>query len=352
MQAFFQTSSMQKNYPEEPDHIVVIGSSAGGLNALHELVSQFNPEWDAAFLIVLHLSRKGISDFLVHRLQQQTPLHCLKASEGKRIERGNIYVAIPNHHLLVSSGKIKLGHGPEENRWRPSIDVLFRSAAAGYDSRVTAILLTGLLDDGTSGMGAIKRAGGTLIVQDPNEAEYPDMPLSVLNSMEVNYCLSLSEMGNALEEIFRTKEFSNGPIPQDVIAEAEIAERMATGIDVVSKIGEQSVYSCPDCGGVLFRVGEGKINRYRCHIGHTYSEADLVIKQEETLDATLWVALRMMEERKNLLLRMESQARSKGLLRFATQHLEKANDLETHIARLKEMLKITNNEEDNSVGAA
>jgi two-component system, chemotaxis family, protein-glutamate methylesterase/glutaminase len=343
---------MQKNHPEEPDHIVVIGSSAGGLNALYELVSQFNPEWNAAFFIVLHLSRKGISDFLVHRLQQQTSLHCVRSTGGQKIEKGNIYVATPNLHLLVAKGTIKIGHGPEENRWRPSIDVLFRSAAAAYDSRVTGILLTGLLDDGTSGMWAIKRAGGTLIVQDPNEAEYPDMPLSVLNRMEVDYCLSLSEMGNALDEIFRTKEFNDDPIPRDILAEAEIAERMATGIEVVSKLGEKSFYSCPDCGGMLFLVENGKINRYRCHIGHSYSEADLATKQEEALDSTLWVALRMMEERKNLLTKMENDARLKGFSRFATQHQEKAAELQQHIENMKEMLQITNSEEENNSDVA
>ena len=176
---------------EGPQHIIVIGTSAGGLNALSELVSQLKKEWDAAYFVVLHLSRKGISDFLVHQLQQYTTLPCQLGNNDQDIEKGHIYIAIPNFHLLIKKGKVRLGNGPTENRWRPSIDVLFRSAAASYNSHVTGIILTGLLDDGTSGMWAINRTGGTLVVQDPNEAEYPDMPLAVLNRMEADYCITL-----------------------------------------------------------------------------------------------------------------------------------------------------------------
>ena len=328
----------QISMENEPKHIIVIGTSAGGLNALNELVNQFKEDWNAAFFIVLHLSRKGISDFLVHRLQQYTTLKCVMATENGLIKKGHIYIAMPNLHLVLKKGVTKLGHGPEENRWRPSVDVLFRSAAAAYDGCVTGIILTGLLDDGTSGMWAIKRSGGTCIVQDPNEAEYPDMPISVLNKMEVDYCVALSEMGAVLDDIITKKEIVNSPIPQDVQTEAEIAEKMATGIDIVNPMGENTVYSCPDCGGNLWLIENGKINKYRCHIGHSYSELDLQTKQAKNVEATLWVALRMMEERKNLLKRMEAQSMERGYHRFAKEHYEKANELQEHINKLKEIL--------------
>jgi len=284
----------------EPKYVVVVGASAGGLNALSELVSQVKPDTGVALLIVLHLSRKGISDLLVHRLQQSTELHCVVAKDEGKIYENHIYIAPPNFHLLVRDGKTVIGHGPTENRWRPSIDVLFRSAAAHYNGRTIGIILTGLLDDGTSGMLAIKKSGGHCIVQDPNEAEYPDMPLAVLNNMEVDYCVTLGEMGAALEEIVRT-EPEKAEIPADVMREAEIAERVAIGIDVVDKLGDQSVYTCPDCGGSLWKITEGNADRYRCHIGHSYTERDLTVKQAEQVEATLWVAIRMMEERRNLL---------------------------------------------------
>ena len=166
-----------------PKFVIVVGTSAGGMSALSELVGQLKSGMDAAVFVVMHLSRTSISDFLMHRLQPLTQLKCEIATEGAPIKKNHIYIASPNLHLLVKKGSIILGRGPQENRWRPSIDVLFRSAAAAYSTRAIGVVLTGLLDDGTTGMLTIKRSGGTCIVQDPNEAEYPDMPLSVLNNM-------------------------------------------------------------------------------------------------------------------------------------------------------------------------
>jgi two-component system chemotaxis response regulator CheB len=247
---------------------------------------------------------------------------------------------------MVEKGKVRIGYGPPENRWRPSIDVLFRSAAATYGSQVTGIILTGLLNDGVSGMWAIKRCKGTVIVQDPREAEYPDMPLSVLNNMEVDYSVSASKMGEVLEEVFQSKVFNEVAIPQDVVSEAEIAAKMATGIEEARPLGDQSVYTCPDCGGLLWEIKGGAVTKYRCHTGHSYTEEDLIIKQSENVENTLWVALRMMEERRNLLKRMEQQTRERGFSRFANDHFAKAAELERHIGRLKELLKIVHDHND------
>lgn len=331
----------------DPRHIIVIGTSAGGLSVLNELVSQFKPEWDAAYFIVLHLSRKSVGDFLIHRLQHYTPLPCRAASENQPIVKSNIYIGIPNQHMIIKKGMIKEGHGPEENRWRPSIDVLFRSAAAAYDGFVTGIVLTGLMDDGASGMWAIKRSGGTTIVQDPNEAEYPDMPLSVLNRMEVDYCVSLSEMGAVLEKVIQNDQIAHKEIPPDVKAEAEIAEKMATGIETVSELGTSTVYTCPDCGGILTEIKEDNNNsRYRCYTGHTYSLSDLLLKQGNNIESTLWVALRMMEERKSLLQKMEIQNRQRGFARLAREHQERGEELQLHIEQLKVLLTSAQNGEE------
>jgi len=172
------------------------------------------------------------------------------------------------------------------------------------------------------------------------------MPLSVLNRMEADHCISLSEMGSVLDKIIHTKEFLSDPIPADILAEAEIAERMISGIDVVQPLGNNSVYTCPDCGGVLFNVKNGKIDRYRCHTGHTYSEKDLEVKQAENLEAALWVALRMMEERKNLIKKLEEQTRGRGFSRFANDYKEKHEELQFHIDKIKELLFITQKDDD------
>lgn len=321
----------------EPKYIVVIGASAGGLNAICEVVSQLKPGMNLAVLVVLHLSRKGIGEFLVHRVQQVTELHCVAAADEAKIYADHIYIAPPNYHLLVKDGKTLIGHGPTENRWRPSIDVLFRSAATNYDGRTIGIVLTGMLDDGTAGMLAIKKSGGKCIVQDPNEAEYPDMPLAVLNNMEVDYCIPLSEMGKVLEEITGT-EPSKSIIPGDLIREANIAERVSVGIDIVQQLGDQSVFTCPDCGGALWKLEEGNFERYRCHIGHSFSERDLIVRQAEQAEATLWVAMRMMEERRNILRKLEAETLKKGFTRIASDHADKAKDIEAHIEKLKQIL--------------
>jgi two-component system chemotaxis response regulator CheB len=207
---------------------------------------------------------------------------------------------------------------------------------------VIGVILTGSLDDGTTGMLAIKRSGGICIVQDPNEAEYPDMPLSVLNSMEVDYSVSLSKMG---EIIFETTQAEPEQIaaPSDIIIESEIAERVVVDYDNVRKIGEKSIYACPDCGGGLWAINKqtGKSDRYRCHIGHSYSENDLVIKQGQILESTLWTALRIMEERRNLLKKMEDDNQRKGLSKMALSYQEKGRDIQFHVDKMKEILYAT-----------
>ena len=323
---------------QEPKFIITIGASAGGLEALCEIVAQFHEDIDASIFIVLHLSRRGIGEYLKHRLQQHTSLPCHVVTEELSIEKGHIYVAPPDFHLIVKQGLCKIGDGVEENRWRPSIDVLFRTAAAAYGERVIGLILTGLLDDGTAGMTAIKKCGGLVVVQDPNEAEYPEMPLSVLNNVSVDHSLPLAQIGYVLFNYMQRKELTDKPIPDEVLAEAEISEKVATGIEVVEKLGEQSVYGCPDCGGGLWQIEENGNRRYRCHIGHSYSELDLLIKEQENIEKTLWIALRMMEERKHLLKRLASESTNKGLLTVAKDHRTRAEELERHIGVLKGIL--------------
>ncbi len=244
--------------------------------------------------------------------------------------------------MLIKKDRIVLGGGPEENRWRPSIDVLFRSAAAAYSTRVIGIILTGSLDDGTSGMLAIKRSGGITIVQDPNEAEYPDMPLSVVDNMDVDYCISLANMWAIIAGILKTTP-RKIPAPPDVIIESEIGERVVVDYENVRKIGGKSIYACPDCGGGLWSISKdnGNPDRYRCHIGHSYSEKDLVLKQGEILESTLWTALRIMEERRTLLKKMEDDNARKGLLRMATSYQEKGKEIQFHVDKMKEILFAT-----------
>lgn len=331
-----------KIFERKPKFIITIGASAGGLNAMTEVVAQLPGDIDAAIFLVLHLSKVGLGDFLVHRLQKYTSYKCRIAKDGDKIESEHIYIAPPDQHLLVKENEIVIANGPAENRWRPSIDVLFRSAAANYGNKVIGIILTGFLNDGTSGMGAIKRSGGHCIVQDPNEAEYPDMPLSVLESMEVDYCIPLKKMGETIKTIIKENhqqsDTSANTVPPEVAKEAEISEKVATGVENMQQVGTPAIMSCPDCGGGLWAIDDDVIKRYRCQIGHSYSEKDLIMKQSESLEATLWVALRMMEERRSLLGRISAEESKKGLTRIAQIYKERATILQEHIQKLKDLL--------------
>jgi len=330
---------MQTNNPATaPTYIIVVGASAGGLTALTELVGQLNPDMDIAVFIVLHLSNTGIGNYLVQRLQQFTSLKCRKATNNEKIEKGFIYVAPPRHHMILKNDSLILGDGPIENRWRPSIDVLFRSAAVNFTTRTIGIILTGLLDDGRAGMLAIKKCGGVCIVQDPNEAEYPDMPLAVLDSMETDYCTSLSDMGSAISKTISKPPQKTESIPDEIKLEANISANAAIGVDNVEPLGNHSIYSCPDCGGSLWEISDEKNPRYRCYVGHSYSESDLVLRQIENTETTLWVALRMMEERRNLHKKMERDSLKKGFSRMATEHLKKGEELQQHVDTLKGIL--------------
>ncbi|HKZ67318.1 MAG TPA: chemotaxis protein CheB [Chitinophagaceae bacterium] len=322
----------------KPFYIAGVGASAGGINAVSELLSQFTPAMHVAVLIVIHLSKAVMGDIIVARLQKNTSLPCKIAEDNEIIKPGNIYLAPPDAHLLVKENRLLVGHGPAENRFRPSIDVLFRSMAVNHGEKAIGIILTGFLNDGTSGMLAIKESGGHCIVQDPNEAEYPDMPLSVAETLNVDHCVSLKQMGKIILEISKIEKVKGVLPPRKVVAESRISEKAATGIEEISKLGEKSVFACPDCGGGLWSIRNGHVKHYRCHIGHAYSEKDLVVKQSETIENTLWVAIRMMEERKTMLWKLAAENDLRGLGRISTTYREQSEQLKIHIEKLKEWL--------------
>jgi two-component system chemotaxis response regulator CheB len=329
---------------EEAKFIVVIGTSAGGIRALEELVMQLRPEMDAAFFVVLHLSRKGVGDVLFQRLQQHSVLPCKVAVNEDLIKKGTIYLAPPDHHLLIDKEKVLLGKGAPENRWRPSINNLFRSAAANYNSRVIGIILTGLLDDGTAGMSTIKRSGGIAIVQNPNEADYPDMPLSVLENMDVDYVESLSNMGTLLSEIIADTNPVPFEVPPDILMETAIDKRVSTNVHELKQF-QKSEFNCPDCGGGLWITQTDHPAHFRCHVGHSFTERELMWRQAEVLENTFWAALRLMEERRALLLRLANRDRERGYSSTAHLHKEKAKELEQHIENLKQILFVASDAE-------
>jgi two-component system chemotaxis response regulator CheB len=319
------------------NYVVVIGGSAGGLASLLKMVHTVPVDSGLVFCVVLH-SRTGTGEYIVSRLSKVTQIKCTLAKHGAKLEKNRIYIASPNRHMLVKDGHIILANGPEENRNRPSIDVLFRSAAVAKDLFPVGVILSGMLDDGTSGMRAIRKSGGICIVQEPEQAQYPDMPLSVINNMKPDHVVADEVIGSLLMQITKSGMVKKRKIPEDIIKESRIAESVLTGIDVLNELGEKSDFACPDCGGSLWALKSGKELRYRCHIGHAYTEKVLKVSQAESTTATLWIALRMMEERKHLLKKMEMERRKKGYRASLVNEAQKQEELQGHIDKLKEIL--------------
>jgi two-component system chemotaxis response regulator CheB len=315
--------------------IVVVGTSAGGLNALIRLVQQLPKNFPAPVLIVQHISSDATGDVLLNALNKYGKLKCLHAKQGMQAKAGYLYLAPPDHHLMIEKeGKLQVTKGAQENRSRPAIDPLFRSAAVAYGNRTIGILLTGYLDDGTAGLIAIKRCGGTCIIQDPKEAEYPDMPQHALNQVHVQYILPIPQMGEILSKLLATKAKKQKKIPADILREVKIAERVLSDLPSVNSLGKQVPFNCPGCGGVLWRIKEGPVIRYRCHTGHAYTAAALLVEQTKKIEETMWAALRMFEERRNLLTTIAKD--SKGAT--AKSAKERANMSQVHIDRIRAVL--------------
>jgi two-component system chemotaxis response regulator CheB len=315
--------------------IIVIGTSAGGLEALDDLIGQFPTDIPAAIIIIQHMSPENTGAALLHRLGKYKAFQCELAASQEKFVEGRIYIAPSDYHLLLRKGHFLVTKGARENRYRPAIDPLFRSAAVAYGSRVVGVILTGMLDDGTAGLTAIRKCGGVTVVQDPRSAAYPEMPQNALNNLKVDHCVPLSEMGALLDNLARERPGESKPTPEDIKVEARIAERVLSDVEQVSGLGAQVPYNCPNCGGVLWQMDVSGTHRYRCHTGHSFTSAALLTSQTERIEETLWVSLRMFEERKNLL---NSMAKTEKFPRMKRSYTEQAKGTEIHIQRIRAML--------------
>jgi two-component system chemotaxis response regulator CheB len=277
--------------------IIVIGASWGGVTAIRDLLATLPADLPAAVFVVQHVAPTHTS-LLPEIINFASPLAAAHPADGDEIVRGRVYVAPPDQHLLVAEGRVRVVRGPKENRARPAIDALFRSAAFVYGPRVTGVVLTGLLDDGTAGLYAVKRRGGAAVVQDPDDAAARDMPASALRHVEVDACLPLGEIGPKLVELATAAEPDpEAPqAPETMRIETEIMSDDRAHENEVETLGPPSAYACPECHGALFEVREGRVKRYRCRTGHGYSRASLLADLAEKAESALWLALRALEE--------------------------------------------------------
>jgi two-component system chemotaxis response regulator CheB len=316
--------------------IVVIGASAGGVTALQELVTILPADLRAAIFIVLHMPASAPSH-LAGILKRHTVLSVTQAIDGEPILEGHVYVSRPDYHLVLDEKSVHLTRGPRENRQRPAVDALFRSAAFTYAQRVIGIVLTGELDDGTAGLWAIKERGGTTVVQDPGDAQAPSMPRSALEYVQADHVVPMAEMGRLLVRLIREPPNGKLVVDKEKPAEKELAmetriarEGRALQLGVMD-LGAITPYTCPECHGALVALKGGGVPRFRCHTGHAYSINNLLAAVTEYVEESLWNTIRSIEESVMLLNHLGQHMRETGQdAAIAELFDRKANDTQRH----------------------
>lgn len=323
-----------------PGHeIIVIGASAGGVETLVRLVGKLPHNLPASVFIVLHIPAQS-SNLLPQILSRAGVLQALQPIDYQKIEHGHIYIATPDHHLLIERGHVRVVRGPRENRHRPAIDPLFRSAAVAYGPQVIGVVLTGALDDGTAGLLAIKQRGGIAIVQDPKEAMYPDMPKSALAHVAIDHCLPIAHMGRLLVRLAHEPIMQEQirPASEDMTREVRVIAMETNPLNAHEQVGKPSAYSCPECGGVLWEVFDDELTRFRCRTGRAFSTESVPAEQSEQIEQALWVALKALDENASLSRRMAKQARQNGHIWLAERLEGKVQEAEQHAILLREVL--------------
>ena len=325
--------------------IVVVGASAGGVEALITLVGALPPDLPAAVFVALHTS--ALPSALPRILSRAGPLPATAATDGAAIEAGAIYVAPAGHHLLLSRGHMHVVQGPRENGFRPAIDPLFRSAARASGPRVIVVVLSGLLDDGTAGLLTVKQRGGVAIVQDPEEALAPSMPRSALTYVAVDYTARLAEMGPLIANLAWQRSVGGDIMPDETPA---IAYGADGPLDVVGEEeGTPAPFSCPECGGVLSEVRDSTLLRFRCQTGHRYSPQSVVAHQKDALDHALAAALTAVNERGLVLRRLAEEARSRRDAPAARRFTAQAQAAEAHRKQMQRLLDQVQDALDDAV---
>ena len=325
--------------------IIVIGASAGGVEALGQLIPLLPPDLPAAVFIVLHISSQGTSvlpnilNRAIAKRQKNSTLKAVHPQDGEPIVHGQIYVAPPDCHLLVKDGYIRLARGPKENSNRPAVDPLFRTAARAYGRRVVGVVLSGSLDDGTAGLMAVKQRRGVAIVQKPEEALYSGMPDNAIENVEVDHILPVAEIAATLTLLaHQLVEDGEDSVSSDLEMESDMAELELSAMQKSHRPGTPSPFGCPDCGGVLWELEQGKLTHFRCRTGHAYSTHSLLAAQTHAQEEAMWNALRALEEKAALTKRMAQRANQNNQTYSAQRFEEQANTAQERAAIMRELL--------------
>lgn len=319
--------------------IIVIGGSAGSGAVLRALIGDLPADLPASVFVSTHIPAHSPS-LLSDVLSSRSVIPVNQAIDGQPIERGHVYVAAPDRHLLLVDSTIRLGEGPRENMVRPSIDPLFRSAALGFGARTVGVILTGMLNDGASGLHAIKSCGGVAVVQSPTDAEAEQMPIAALEATSVDHVVPAADLARLLTALAGSDAGPAQPPSEALRLEVQIAAGVRLGSDRLRQIATPSALSCPDCHGVLSEIEDASPLRYRCQIGHAYS-AEVLAANGEEVDEAIRIAMRVMEERVTLVERMAVDARRTGRAAVAELYEARAVEYRRYATTLRDAAMAT-----------
>jgi two-component system chemotaxis response regulator CheB len=321
--------------------IVVIGASAGGVEALSTVVGSLPGDLPASVFIVLHLAPISTS-VLPKILERAGDLRAVHARHGEAFAHSCIHVAPPDQHMRLVDGHIELDRGPRENGHRPAIDPMFRSAARLYGPRVIGVVLSGVLDDGAAGLFAIKRAGGVTLVQSPADALYPTMPIAAQEAVGgADLVGTARELAEAIVALTQEEPAVAAPSRRSEDESDEVRREVFRGGSEHPRPGQPSGFTCPECHGALWETEEGNLTRFRCRTGHEFSPESLVVSQADHVERALWAALRALEEKAAMLRRMSDRSRDQDHLATALRYdnravaiLEEAKSIRALLANL------------------
>ena len=315
-------------------NIIVVGTSAGGVEALCEMTKHLPKDLNASVFIVMHI---GTETMLPQILSRSGNLPAVRAEHEKRYERGCIYCAPPQCHLSIKDHKTILTRGPRENGHRPAIDVLFRSAARAHRSKVVGVVLSGGRDDGSAGLFTIKARGGVAIVQDPGEAITPNMPQNALNMVDVDFCLPVRQIADVLVQLTNGKatNITESPNGGSNMEDQATADRPTS-----EPPGDRIPLACPECNGPLYEIKAGELANFECFVGHRFSPESLSEQHTEALERALWTAIRKLKERAVLHKQLvERKRRNKGEDGLMKRLEESVVTAESDLKLLREILE-------------
>jgi two-component system chemotaxis response regulator CheB len=319
--------------------IFVVGGSAGSSEPLRELMAGLPNDFPGSVFITTHIPSTH-DTYLPRLLGACAHIPVGVAIDGQPIEPGRAYVATADRHLLLIDSTMRLGFGPRENMARPSIDPMFRSAALSFGPRAVGVILSGLLNDGASGLFAIKQAGGTAIVQQPLDARESSMPCAALEAADADFVAPAAELPRLFREVVELDAGPGVAAPENLTFEVEVAAGVRLGSNVLRRFAEPAALTCPDCGGVLSEVRDQQPLRFRCQIGHAYTAEELAA-HTEVLDEAIRVALRIMEERTELVERMARESRATGRKALTELYERRALEYGGYAATLREAAILT-----------